>query len=131
MPNTISFQIILQELVFFCRKAARSNLVVPLPKYQFLNHNEREENHNEREEAVVYVDTDSDKPYREIYRVGRRAYVGIELALNDLFRAHRLYLEFEGDTPVALVVQSKDTPTAIKHIPLEPPDFVLGEEPTA
>ena len=124
MTNAISFQIILQELVFFCRKAARSNLVVPLPKYQFLNH-------NEREEAVVYVDTDSDKPYREIYRLGSRAYVGIELALNDLFRAHRLYLEFEGDTPVALVVQSKDTPTAIKHIPLEPPDFVLGEEPTA
>lgn len=124
MTNTISFQIILQELVFFCRKATRSNLVVPFPKYQFLNH-------NEREEAVVYVDTDSDKPYREIYRLGSRAYVGIELALNDLFRAHRLYLEFEGDTPVALVVQSKDTPTAIKHIPLEPPDFVLGEEPTA
>lgn len=124
MTNTISFQIILQELVFFCRKAARSNLVIPLPKYQFLNH-------NEREEAVIYVDTDSDKPYREIYRLGSRAYVGIELALNDLFRAHRLYLEFEVDTPVALVVQSKDTPTAIKHIPLEPPDFVLGEEPTA
>lgn len=124
MTNAISFQIIFQELVFFCRKAARSNLVVPLPKYQFLNH-------NEREEAVIYVDTDSDKPYREIYRLGSRAYVGIELALNDLFRAHRLYLEFEGDTPVALVVQSKDTPTAIKHIPLEPPDFVLGEEPTA
>ena len=124
MTNAISFQIIFQELVFFCRKAARSNLVVPLPKYQFLNH-------NEREEAVVYVDTDSDNPYREIYRLGSRAYVGIELALNDLFRAHRLYLEFEGDTPVALVVQSKDTPTAIKHIPLEPPDFVLGEEPTA
>ena len=124
MTNTISFQIIFQELVFFCRKAARSNLVVPLPKYQFLNH-------NEREEAVVYVDTDYDKPYREIYRLGSRAYVGIELALNDLFRAHRLYLEFEGETPVALVVQSKDTPTAIKHIPLEPSDVVLGEEPTA